>query len=280
MELGKKNHLLSAGLRAYTREERKRVRAAMAHLEEEVELLRHKVMRHPADKRAYSKLVCKKAHLEAYQVSCKERLQVLAGIRVEMDGEVPSPYLSAKVKMRKKHTQIQEVSHQGVLYQGTKRVLEAVAEYSRVAFKEIAAEEVELGGFSEGPTLTDAEAAQLDAEWSEQEVKEALASFPKGKSPGQDGLPVDFFILHWDLPGAHVMQFVKQFVEAARMPEELSSVVTVLLHKKGPTDQLGNYRPITLLTVMYKLVTKIDGHKIEEGAWGSPVEGAARLSFG
>ncbi|CAI5979263.1 unnamed protein product [Closterium sp. NIES-64] len=171
VNLGKKLRLLSVGLREYTREERKRVRATVAHVERVVEFLRHKMMRYPGDKRAQSRLVCKEAHLEAYLQSCKDRMQVLAGIRVELNGEVPSPYLSAKIKMRKKRTVIRELTHQGAAYLGTKNVLRAVAEHFKLAFSEIEPEEeVDWETFAKGATLSDAEVERLAAEWLEAEV--------------------------------------------------------------------------------------------------------------
>ncbi|CAI5523726.1 unnamed protein product [Closterium sp. Naga37s-1] len=265
VDLGKKLKLLSVGLKEYSREERRRVRATVSHLERVVEFLRHKVMRHPGDRRAQNKLLCKEAHLDAYLRSCKDRMQVLAGIRVELNGEVPSPYLSAKIKLRKKRTVIREVSHRGTAYQGTKEVLKAAADHFKSAFRNVLPEEeVDWGVFAEGAAFSDAEAALLGADWLEAEVKEALESLRKGKSPGQDGLPAEYFILHWDMLKEHVMGFVNNFARTGEMPESLSTSVTVLLHKKGATDQLGNYRPITLLSVMYKLITKVMASRLKK----------------
>ncbi|CAI5999158.1 unnamed protein product [Closterium sp. NIES-65] len=182
------------------------------------------MMRYPGDKRAQSRLVCKEAHLEAYLQSCKDRMQVLAGIRVELNGEVPSPYLSAKIKMRKKRTVIRELTHQGAAYLGTKNVLRAVAEHFKLAFSEIEPEEeVDWETFAKGATLSDAEVERLAAEWLEAEVKEALESLPKGKFPGQDGLPTEFFVLHWELLKTHVMEFVQEFAATAKMPGSIST---------------------------------------------------------
>ncbi|CAI5484034.1 unnamed protein product [Closterium sp. Yama58-4] len=265
MDLGKKLKLLSMGLREYSREERKRVRATVQHLEGVVERLRHKVMRYPEDRRAQNKLIKKEAHLEAYLQSCKDRMQVLAGIKVELSGEVPSPYLSAKIKVRKKRTEVRVISHRGAMYQGPKEVLKAAADHFRSAFSEVVPEEeVDWGAFSEGAKFSEADAELLGAVWTEEEVKQALESLPKGKSPGQDGLPAEFFIAHWELLKKHVMDFVGEFAEKAKMPESLSTSVTVLLHKKGPTDQLGNYRPITLLSAMYKVITKVMATRLKK----------------
>ncbi|CAI7842699.1 unnamed protein product [Closterium sp. NIES-54] len=112
-------------------------------------------------------------------------------------------------------------------------------------------EEVEWGAFALGPRFLEADAAELGRSWTEAEVKEAIASQPKGKSPGHDGLPAEFFAVHWDLLGGRVMQMVKDFERTGRVLECLATAVTVLLHTKGEKDQLGNYRPIALLNAQY-----------------------------
>ncbi|CAI7837841.1 unnamed protein product, partial [Closterium sp. NIES-53] len=246
--LDKTLRLLSAGLRAHTREEKKRIRATIAHLEKEVEDLSHAVMQCPRNKRLQDRLVLQEAHLEAYIERDKERLQVMAGMNVEMNGEVPSPYLIAKVNIQKSCTLVQEVRHNRVMYRGTRKVLQAVEEHFGTAFRGVQPEEeVEWGAFALGPRFLEADAAELGRSWTEAEVKEAIASQPKGKSPGHDGLPAEFFAVHWDLLGGRVMQMVKDFERTGRVLECLATAVTVLLHTKGEKDQLGNYRPIALL---------------------------------
>ncbi|CAI5472419.1 unnamed protein product [Closterium sp. Yama58-4] len=105
--------------------------------------------------------------------------------------------------------------------------------------------------------LGEAQAQLLVAEWSEVEVKEALDGMAKGKSPGADGIPKEFFGHHWDLLGGDLLGFVKQFEESATLPPAALEAVTVLLHKKGAKDRVQNYRPITLLNSTYKLVARV-----------------------
>ncbi|CAI7894388.1 unnamed protein product [Closterium sp. NIES-53] len=140
---------------------------------------------------------------------------------------------------------------------GTKAVLKAAADHFKTAFGEVTPEEeVDWGTFSEGAVFSEEEAALLGADWTEAEVKEAMESLPNGKSWGQDGLPAEFFILHWDMLREHVMGFVRDFARTSEMPESLTTSVTVLLYEKGPTDQLGNYRPITLLPEQHSFLPR------------------------
>ena len=46
-------------------------------------------------------------------------------------------------------------------------------------------------------------------------------------------------------------------LQKERIPDQWSNSRAVILHKKGDRNDLRNYRPISLLSVLYKLFTKI-----------------------
>ncbi|CAI5972029.1 unnamed protein product [Closterium sp. NIES-65] len=188
-------------MRAHVAEERKRVKATMAHLEQKVEDLRWKGMADATSQILYEELIKNEAALKLYQDSNKERLQVMTGLLMEL-GDV-----------RKK--------------------------------------------------LQEKDQLQLDMEWSEHEVKAALKGLPAGKAPRQDGLPKEFFEHNWELLGWAVMREVRSFESSGKLSEAFTTAVTILLHKKGDRDDLGNYRPITLLSFFYKLLAKVLANRIK-----------------
>ncbi|CAI5476424.1 unnamed protein product [Closterium sp. Yama58-4] len=256
---------LSAALRTYEREERKQVAATRRHLEAEITRLNHLVMAGPTEAVIKERLLTMEAQLEGYQESERERLQVLAGLDLEMHGEIPSPYLSAKVKMRKDKTIIKEVLHMRKRFYGSQEVLKAAADHFREAFKKHTEAEARKGDTVEVPRRLPEEAAErLRAPWSEEEIKEALVGLPRGKSPGQDGLPPELFKAHWDLLGGPLVEFARSFERTGLLDESITTAVTVLLHKKGPTDQLGNYRPITQLSTIYKVLAKLLANRLKK----------------
>ncbi|CAI5961158.1 unnamed protein product [Closterium sp. NIES-65] len=115
----------------------------------------------------------------------------------------------------------------------------------------------------EGCTLRDSDRAQLSRGWTEQEVKAALKGLPSGKAPGQDGLPKEFFERNWDLLGPAVLKEIRAFELSAELSETFTTAVTILLHKKGDKESIGNYRPITLLSFFYKLLAKVLANRIK-----------------
>ncbi|CAI5979598.1 unnamed protein product [Closterium sp. NIES-64] len=159
---------LTVGLRAYEKEERKRVAATQLHLTEEVERMRHLVMRGPSDDKAKALLLTREEQLEAYRENEPERLEVFVGLTAELQGEIPSPYLSAKVKMRKERTLIEEVRYKGELCRGSQAVLKAASAHFAEAFMEApAGPQMTRDDFKVDRVLPAEAVLRLGAPWSE-----------------------------------------------------------------------------------------------------------------
>ena len=96
--------------------------------------------------------------------------------------------------------------------------------------------------------------------FSEYELYCALTSSSKGKAPGVDGLPAEFYMKFWDdLAQPLQAAFDEAFhaiSEPAPLHEFLHGVIS-LIHKPGkPRDQISSYRPITLLNADIKILAK------------------------
>ncbi|CAI5997129.1 unnamed protein product [Closterium sp. NIES-65] len=127
---------LTTGLRAHEKEERKRVAATQLHLTEEVEQMLHLVMGGPTDDTTKALLLDREEQLEAYRENERERLKVFAGLTEELQGEIPLHFLSAKVKMRKERTVIEEVRFKGERCRGPQAVLKAASAHFAEAFND------------------------------------------------------------------------------------------------------------------------------------------------
>ena len=100
-------------------------------------------------------------------------------------------------------------------------------------------------------TDRDALAAPLDLE----ELEETASKMRNGTAPGPDGLPAD---LYKRAPCLIKVVFAiwEDTIDSNRqLPNTLLGSVISLIHKKGPTNQIENYRPIALRNVALKLIT-------------------------
>ncbi|CAI5482873.1 unnamed protein product [Closterium sp. Yama58-4] len=227
---------LKAALRCYAAEERKRVRATLRHLELAVSDMQQELMRNPQRDDLRGTLAEKESQLAAYLKGENDRLHLLAGVKEET---------------------------KGVEQRGMRGILEAASHFYADLFAKAPPSGLPCWKPDPLKTLRDREKMELEADSTEDEVRKALKEMACDKSPGGDGLPKELFERHWDLLREDFMGFVKQFESSAVLPEEVQEAVTVLLHKKGPREQVQNYRPITLLSSCYKVVAKLLANRMK-----------------
>ncbi|KAK6763693.1 hypothetical protein RB195_024136 [Necator americanus] len=55
-----------------------------------------------------------------------------------------------------------------------------------------------------------------------------------------------------------------RYKSECKVPKQWKTSKTVLLYKKGAPHDIGNYRPICLLSVIYKLFTRVILNRIEK----------------
>ena len=92
------------------------------------------------------------------------------------------------------------------------------------------------------------------------ELHSALKASARGKKPGSDGLPYEFYTQFWDLLGPELLAVLQDSFQTqltSSLPASMTQGVITLLYKgKGARSSLDNYRPITLLNSDYKLLAK------------------------
>ncbi len=104
----------------------------------------------------------------------------------------------------------------------------------------------------------------LCADVSEKECFEALTSMGKNKSPGPDGLPVEFYISFWnELKTVLVAGYQESYND-----EELSVMqkmsIMPLIFKKNQRELFKNYRPLTLSNVNYKIIAFVLARRLQK----------------
>ena len=87
--------------------------------------------------------------------------------------------------------------------------------------------------------------------------KEGLWALKAFKAPSPDGLHVGFFQKFWLIVGDSIRKEVKRVFNESKVPEYLNKTNIVLIPKITRPKSLGNYWPISLCNIVYKIVTKI-----------------------
>ncbi len=90
------------------------------------------------------------------------------------------------------------------------------------------------------------------------EVGAALSSMEAGKSPGSDGLPAEFYRTFFNEIGQDICEVLDSiFQQGGMSASQKTGLITLLFKERGEREDLSNWRPISLLNVDYKIITKI-----------------------
>lgn len=77
------------------------------------------------------------------------------------------------------------------------------------------------------------------------------------KCPGPDSFNFAFYKRFWDLLKGEVGVMFNQFYHSVTLPRCFSSYFITLILKLPSPSSLGDFRPISLLGSLYKLVAKV-----------------------
>jgi len=114
--------------------------------------------------------------------------------------------------------------------------------------------------------VSSGERERLEANFTKDELFEALNSMQNGKSLGMDGLPCEFYKTMWDAIGDDFCHVVDEVFMTGRMSQFLNQGLIKLININAARDTIGGWRPITLLSVAYKIMAKAMARKIHSVA--------------
>ncbi|CAM2118664.1 unnamed protein product [Caretta caretta] len=115
---------------------------------------------------------------------------------------------------------------------------------------------VEIVLWDELLTVSTGDRDRLELPLTLAEFSEALHRMPTNKSPGMDGLTVEFYRMFWDVLGPDLVTVWAESLQNRVLPLSYRRAMLALLPKKGDLRDLQNWRPVSLLSMDYKVVVK------------------------
>lgn len=126
------------------------------------------------------------------------------------------------------------------------------------------------------PSLDDSQSQFLSRDFSEEEILFTLKKMAKGRSPGPDGLTVEFYLKAWHIIGTDVSQAILFFFDTLYLPRIINSAAIALVPKVQQPTMMSQFRPISCCNVLYKCIAKMLSRRLKKVLPGiiSPVQSA------
>jgi hypothetical protein len=96
----------------------------------------------------------------------------------------------------------------------------------------------------------------MDKPFTEEEIKNVVDQMEKNKAAGPDGFPIEFYQTCWDNIKQDLLRIFNDFHHNKINLARINYGIITLLPKGADANTIQKYRPICLLQVLFKIVTK------------------------
>ena len=212
----------------------------------------------------YQTMTMLKTKINAIQDNICEGVQIRAKLDEKMKGEKISSYLLSKEKSSRYRLD-RIVTSDGNCVTNSQAISYYVKNYYENLFKK---EECDLDAQDEflhfiSKIIGEKENELLTAEITECELLTTIQGMNNGKSPGIDGLPVEFYKGLWPVIKEELFNVVKYILSHEMLSSKMNKGIIALTPKDGDLECIANWRPITMLNVDYKIVAKIITNRVK-----------------
>ena len=115
-----------------------------------------------------------------------------------------------------------------------------------------------------GTTLGTDDRSQLESEITLLELTEALNMMKKGKSPGSNGFPFEFFRMFWPELGLFLHRaFNESLTQNQNLRSHREGIIKMIPKQGKSPHEIKGWRPITLLNVDYKIVSTAMANRLK-----------------
>lgn len=170
-------------------------------------------------------------------------------------GDANTRYFHRYASRRRSRNSIQGLSINGIWEENPEKVKEEVVRHFRNRFASLDNIQVSFPIMPQ-KTLSNFDCEWLEREFSLDEIKQAVWDCGGDKSPGPDGFNFRFIKAIWSTITDDIKQFVDDFYSHGKLVKGLNSSFITLIPKKQSPQTLDDFRPISLINCLYKIIAK------------------------
>ncbi|CAJ2637088.1 unnamed protein product [Trifolium pratense] len=172
------------------------------------------------------------------------------------EGDSNTRFFHESIKSRRRRNQLVALKDGNQWVQGVDEVKGFVQNFFENNFRESWESRPNLNGI-QFQSLNTADNLLLLAPFTLEEVREVVWSSDGNKCPGPDGFNFNFLTTCWEIVKFDIMDFFSEFYNKSSLPKAITASFIALIPKKDHPQVLSDYRPICLVSSLYKILSKV-----------------------
>ncbi|GJX36859.1 putative RNA-directed DNA polymerase, eukaryota, reverse transcriptase zinc-binding domain protein [Tanacetum coccineum] len=194
------------------------------------------------------------------QMEAKDSFQK-SKVKWAIEGDENSKFFHGIINKKRSQLAIRGVFVNGLWCTDPGKVKEAFFNHFEARFKKPVAHRFMLN-FPFNKRLSEVQAADLERSVSRDEIRLAVWNCGENKSPGPDGYTFEFFRKYWNFVGPDFCEAVEYFFETGLFSKGCNSSFVALIPKVADAKFVNDFRPISLIGSVYKVVTKVLANRL------------------
>ena len=222
----------------------------------------------------YNDVKMLKDRIEELKNEILEGVKVRSRVKEQEEGEKVSAFLikqQANVKSKKLITSIKTeanvVENLGpdIILNDKSSITMYIQKYYEKLYKKENVDEENQEWFLQyvNKTLTEQEQGLLEEEVGQNEIYQAVRDMNLNKSPGIDGIPIEFYVKYWNIIKSELTVIIQNIIKGTLLNDNQRKAIITLLPKDGDLTLLKTWRPISLICCDVKIVAKVLARRLK-----------------
>jgi len=180
----------------------------------------------------------------------------LSRCKIIKEGDRNTKFFHLKASFRRQRKSIDKLLVDGVELSDPEEIKIAIRSYFKELYKKKGPSCFDISDL-DLPRLSPNEAMMLELPVTEQEIKEALLDCSPSKAPGYDGFNMKCIREVWPIVGEDFSSYIQQFFQSCKLHPSFNMTWVALIPKKSGVIAISEYRPISMVGSLYKVIAKI-----------------------
>ena len=205
-----------------------------------------------------------KSNLEKFILDEERALRMKSKFIWAKEGDANSKLFHSLMNARKAKNSITKLeSEDGRLVESEEDIVQEITSFFRNLYK---TEELNFRGIDgiQWQPIPQFLAEWLERPFQEDEIKRAIHECDGNKAPGPDGFTLKLFQSQWETMKDDVMKVFADFEKDGIIHGVTNETYICLIPKKGISSKVKDFRPISLVTSLYKIIAKVLSSRLKE----------------
>ena len=180
------------------------------------------------------------------------------------EGDCNSKFFHKVANGRRNRKFIKELENEsGLMLNNSESIKEEILRYFEKLYTSPSGESWRVEGLDWSP-ISGESAFRLESPFTEEEIFKAIFQMDRDKAPGPDGFTIAVFQDCWEVIKEDLVKVFTEFHRSGIINQSTNASFIVLLPKKSMSRRISDFRPISLITSLYKIIAKVLAGRIRE----------------